>query len=695
MSKNIVRTLMSIITSCIFAAAPLRASTAIYSVEQFDVPSVLLPGQTVMGTMRIHVVEDADPPFDRPGLVLKSLVSPQRMLRIPKADITPWKIENLNQNDYKDVSFKIVVPSDFPPGPAILNVQIFRKLDGPPEVWEPALVKNDESPEKTSTGFVRNVSIEGAVSAWPKDRYIVGATAHWNVHKAVRDIPEKIDAQAEVKELRKHNIDFILGKEHAPGASPEELPSVVGTYAHTEALAAGAELANSSATYFADPLVVDAMVTKGIMLAALNRGNSSLFAITGLDEPWGAKNIILGKTSIQKQGLRERVYQDVHANFGNGEIVAPASETDTNPLAWIAFHRWYDNQFQTLQSRLYRGIKQVDPNRAVLGHNFFFLRCVPTWDYAEMAKSFDACMLDPYDQKIAKEEPLRALYHVGFSTKLVADLTGKPTLSAPGFMEYWKGYPTGEKCFDLANQAMRCGAAGLMYYLIDWGPYRYLRYPAEQPERWGVLMKISDALHKMKPLAFPNTKTLVLFPTDTYAAENETRANEIYTAHAVIGEHAHIWYRFISDRQIGREEGGLSDAAILYVPKAYYIESKVAERILQFVENGGTLVLGDTDCFSQTPLGKPIDPNLRSALVPVENRSSIETWPAEGDIPSIHVIAVGKGKIIYPESPLFVLKNSQSKALVNLVKRMQDVALADSSSDIWQFSLPREQILGR
>lgn len=558
-----------------------------------------------------------------------------------------------------------------------------------------AAMGNDNSSKKTTDEFTKNVLIREAVSGWPKDRYIVGATPHWSIAKAVRDIPEKIEAEVEIEELRKHNIDFILGGEYTPGASPGDIPAVVGTYAHVEALAAGAELVNPSGTYFGDPWVIDAMVTKGIMLATLNKGKSSLFAITGLDEPWGAKNKILGKISLQKQGLRERVYQDIRTKFGNGEVTAPTSEIEMAPLSWIAFHRWYDNQFQTLQSRLYRGIKQVDPNRAVLGHNYFFLRCVPAWDYAKMAKSFDACMLDPYDQKIAREEPLRALYHVGFSTKLVVDLTGKPTLVAPGFMEYWKKYPTPEKCLDLTNQALRCGAAGLMYYLVDWGPYRYLRYPAEQPGRWNALMKISDVLHKMKPLTLPDTKTLVLFPTDTYAAENEAHANEIYTAHAIIGEQAHIWYRFISDRQIARDEGGLSAAAILYVPKANYIESGVAERILKFVENGGTLVLGDTDCFSKTPLGKPIDPNLRSTLVQTESQPPIETWAEKDGLPSIHMVAVGKGKIIYPESALFVLKNSQSKALVNLVKRMQDIAQADSSSDIWQFSLPREQILGQ
>jgi len=446
-------------------------------------------------------------------------------------------------------------------------------------------------------------------------------------------------------------------------------------------------------TYFADPLVIDAMVAKAAELSARYKGDNAVFAIGGLDEPWGAKNYILGEGINRTEGFAAKAFEQIRQQFGNGIIEAPKSPTDESALSWIAFNRWYDSQFQELQRRLYEGVKQADPDRLLFGHNFLFLRGVPAWDYDALAENFDVATLDPYTGRIEAESPDRAIYHTGFSTKLVADLTGKPVLPMPHFMEYWRKYPTAEEIVDYSSEALRCGAAGLFYILVDWGPYRYIRYPESHPERWDVLMRISDYLHEIPRLKFPATGTLVLFPTDSYAAFNETTANEVYVAHALIGEGAKVWYRFVSDRQIERNESALDQAQILYVPYAPYIETPVVERILGFVKGGGTVVLGDSSVFKFKPDGDSIDAGLRKELLPPASQEQIEKWPAQGGLPSVSIYKVGRGRVILMSENPFTLENVTNRGMAATIKKIQELAGADGASKTWDFSLPKKIIL--
>jgi hypothetical protein len=104
----------------------------------------------------------------------------------------------------------------------------------------------------------------------------------------------------------------------------------------------------------------------------------------------------------------------------------------------------------------------------------------------------------------------------------------------------------------------------------------------------------------MNRIALPPTAdTAVLYALYTHMSQGpSTSGDQVYAAHALIGELAGSWFKFVSDAQLERGERNLTGYKAVYLPLAKYMTPEASKIIEDYVRAGGTLVCGDAEAFS-------------------------------------------------------------------------------------------------
>jgi uncharacterized membrane protein len=104
----------------------------------------------------------------------------------------------------------------------------------------------------------------------------------------------------------------------------------------------------------------------------------------------------------------------------------------------------------------------------------------------------------------------------------------------------------------------------------------------------------------MNRIALPQTAdTAVLYTLYTHMSQGpSTSGDQVYAAHALLGELAGSWFKFVSDAQLERGERSLSGYKAVYLPLAKYMTPAAAKIIEDYVRGGGVLVCGDAEAFS-------------------------------------------------------------------------------------------------
>ena len=94
------------------------------------------------------------------------------------------------------------------------------------------------------------------------------------------------------------------------------------------------------------------------------------------------------------------------------------------------------------------------------------------------------------------------------------------------------------------------------------------------------------------------TEIAVLFSDDSRAAAGDEGLHAHYTLHALLGEHLGAWYRFISENHVRRGLQNLDDARLIIAPQLSYISKEFAQKLIDRVEEGATLVVLDPDAVT-------------------------------------------------------------------------------------------------
>jgi hypothetical protein len=145
----------------LLAAVAAVNADGIYKVVEHNIPEVVRPGQQVVGKLKVEVVSQGDPVYDRPFVTVTSGVDPQRKLEAPELRMAPWYLtKDQKPGDILWVGFVMDVPMDFPAGPAELDLTLFRKLSE--EKWENAMIQDGTGKAKDGIHYKVPIKVDNA-----------------------------------------------------------------------------------------------------------------------------------------------------------------------------------------------------------------------------------------------------------------------------------------------------------------------------------------------------------------------------------------------------------------------------------------------------------------------------------------------------------------------------------------------------
>ncbi|HEY3298066.1 MAG TPA: sugar-binding protein, partial [Armatimonadota bacterium] len=153
-----------------------------------------------------------------------------------------------------------------------------------------------------------------------------------------------------------------------------------------------------------------------------------------------------------------QVNEEVKRDFGFGKYGMPESLDDPNPYRWIALRRWLNNYMVNWQKEVYELVRSTAPEIKVISTDPVAGHKPNAWD--QMSPYFDVATQQLYPPI----NPNRQQF--GFTTKMVADLTGKPTWPCT-HVENYAYSTTLDEVRELMSQVMRNGGKGFHWWLKD------------------------------------------------------------------------------------------------------------------------------------------------------------------------------------------------------------------------------------
>ncbi len=354
------------------------------------------------------------------------------------------------------------------------------------------------------------------------------------------------------------------------------------------------ELGRKPSVSVVDPAYIEAQSTILRKLGAQLRGEPFVGYYYGRDEP----SVHIPEGTPDHWGAYGRAMaREVVEQYGYGRFAAPLPKEksfleDTNrPLRWIAYNRWMNDKFIASRARLSQVLHEADPGARYSPANYWFMSGFPPFDYSRLAACSDLMECDPYASS-AERERGRGVFNHGFGAKFMSDLTGKPVrVVAQAF--HYAGYEmTPDDLREWLSQALRCGASAITYYTMDSPRWT-------DSARWKMMLYLSGVITRMNRVALPATAdTAVLYTLYTHMSHGgSTTGDQVYAAHALVGELAGSWFRFVSDTQLERGEASLSGYKVVYLPLAKYMTPAATKSVEDYVRAGGVLVCGDAEAF--------------------------------------------------------------------------------------------------
>ena len=463
-----------------------------------------------------------------------------------------------------------------------------------------------------------------------------------------------------------------------------------------------------------------------------------VWTIEGRDEP----NIYFWSKKTPEMTPKMKMWnEEILKNYGFGKFGMPMpndpkfwENKENHPFQWIAFYRWASDKYAESKKAMYEEFKKFNaPNLEYVQADYWFMSGFVPFDYSFLARYTDILSCDPYASSAERREG-RGIYNHGFGTKLLKDLgNGKPVITVVQAFHYAGYSPTPEDVREWVSQALKVGASRIEFYDDPYGRYRV-------PKIHNEMLRLSKIITKMNKVKIPDDPdTAIICSLDSEAAKNKTgeclSGDEIYTAYSILGEKIGCWFDFISDRQIERNENQLKKYKIVYLPLGKYMTKKVVEKIVDYVEKGGILVIGDPLAFEYNIDGTSLKNyrekitgvilkaetfrNDRVKLKGIEGFKEDEILIMKSDSiytnihlayscdkitktskiigefsngkPAIIENKYGKGKVIYflanPFAPDILLIETK---LNNFIKYLQEKAGTKTDRPIWRFLLPSE-----
>lgn len=289
--------------------------------------------------------------------------------------------------------------------------------------------------------------------------------------------------------------------------------------------------------------------------------------------------------------------RQIKEKYGFGKYGCPDSIKDENPFKWIAYWRWFMDQFLELHREFSAAVRAKNPNIVTIGDD------TPMGMNDATHLSRLGQYMDIFSGQLYHPSP--DMQNHGFGTKLTVDLSGKEVWPCAHVENYDMSLDD-EELNDMLSECVRVGATGFNLYPGDTAArFRRMNLTpgcnyGHRP-RWEALLAIVDRMRGMNRLHFPVPDSAVLFSENTCHSGGypATIYRPIYNAlFTMLGPQARTWFKFVSDIQMEDHALELGKFKVVFVPSAKYATREVRLQIQSYVEKGGTLVILDPEAFA-------------------------------------------------------------------------------------------------
>ncbi|MBQ9369389.1 MAG: hypothetical protein IJT83_16530 [Victivallales bacterium] len=339
-----------------------------------------------------------------------------------------------------------------------------------------------------------------------------------------------------------------------------------------------------------------------------------LGVIRGNDEPTNTTYDTFSriKNNTHLEAL-QKVEDEIRTRYGYGKVglfdhFASNDDPDA-PFRRIAFMRWWNDRVVSYLAEEQALVRKYAPNALYMSVTF---NTVSTFRGIEVLPDFarvsDANSVDPYPTAtFASCGRERALYHTGFSAKMLHDMTPgtKNHIYIQAF-NYWGRSPTRDNMREWASQALKNGADYISWYADG--------NRGNAPGCYEEMIRLSRIIRNMKPLELPEKSSVAVLYCDlSHWGGFDATQNAEYSLYAVLGEQLKGNFRYVSDIELDDGRAKASDYRLLIAPHLKYTTPATQQKLLEFVQNGGTLLVLDPEAFAFSDDGTSPE-QMRKAL---------------------------------------------------------------------------------
>lgn len=378
--------------------------------------------------------------------------------------------------------------------------------------------------------------------------------------------------------------------------------------------------------------------------------------------------------NVEKAAELNKISEAVKKDYGFGKYGLfdnfAANDDPDAPFRRIAFLKYWNEKvigFKRSERELVKKYAPEVPFMAVNAFNtvstFRGIEVFP--DFAEVS---DIGCVDPYPTStLAQCGRERALYHTGFSARTLHDMNrGKQTAVYVQAFNYCGRAPVPENLREWASQALKNGAD-----IVRWYTDANLE---TAPGCYEEMIRVSRIIRQMQPLALPEKSPVgILYAYTAHWGKFDIEQNAEYALYAIMGEKLKGNFKFVSDCEIADGRTNTADYKVIIAPNLKYLTRAAADKLVEYVEKGGRLIVMDAEAFAFADDGKPLDAQRRKLInagigqrrsdksvifngksAPVEAAFSVKA-PADAAViasyadntPAAFERKVGKGSVVY------------------------------------------------
>gem|GEM_PF-5275969 len=311
--------------------------------------------------------------------------------------------------------------------------------------------------------------------------------------------------------------------------------------------------------------------------------------VLGLDEPTNSPeqcyNPAFNPEHIDDiRALSETIRKD----YGFGKYGVPFLEdvpAEDKPFARIAFYRWWNAQLLASTIRYQEAVNELLPGVTMLFVNDNNTAGQSNLDAANLNGPAKLVSTDPYPTSTnASYGMARALYHVGFSCRVLRDLVPSAKLMlTPQCFIYHGGHGDAEAMGEWCSQGLKNGAEYFMWFCTNAVHEIFPDYAA--------MLELSAMIHTMDRVKLPTeTKTLVWYSNFDKWGASDSALHSAYSVYTMLAETLGCNFRFVADTTLTKGDVALSDYKLLIVPRMSYTTPEIAQALRNWVAEGGILV---------------------------------------------------------------------------------------------------------